>query len=87
MITATVATDLKANLKYYIEKAINGDSIIITRPKKKNVVLISEDEYNELQRIKKNSEYMHKLNLSIEQAKQGRVISKTMEELEALANE
>lgn len=87
MITATVATDLKANLKYYIEKAINGDSIIITRPKKKNVVLISEDEYNELQRIKKNSEYMHKLNLSIEQAKQGRVIVKTMEELEALANE
>ncbi len=87
MITATVATDLKANLKYYIEKAINGDSIIITRPKKKNVVLISEDEYNELQRIKKNSEYMHKLNLSIEQAKQGRVIVKTMEELEALENE
>ena len=87
MITATVATDLKANLKYYIEKAINGDSIIITRPKKKNVVLISEDEYNELQRIKKNSDYMYKLNLSIEQAKQGRVIVKTMEELEALANE
>lgn len=87
MITATVATDLKANLKYYIEKAINGDSIIITRPKKKNVVLISEDEYNELQRIKKNSEYMYKLNLSIEQAKQGRVIVKTMEELEALADE
>ena len=87
MITATVATDLKANLKYYIEKAISGDSIIITRPRKKNVVLISEDEYNELQRIKKNSEYMHKLNMSMEQAKQGRVIVKTMEELEELANE
>ncbi len=87
MITATVATDLKANLKYYIEKAISGDSIIITRPKKKNVVLISEDEYNELQRIKKNSEYMHKLNISIEQAKQGRVIVKTIDELEELANE
>lgn len=87
MITATVATDLKANLKYYIEKAISGDSIIITRPKKKNVVLISEDEYNELQRIKKNSEYMYKLNISMEQAKQGRVIVKTMEELEELANE
>lgn len=87
MITATVATDLKANLKYYIEKAISGDSIIITRPKKKNVVLISEDEYNELQRIKKNAEYMYKLNISMEQAKQGRIIVKTMEELEELANE
>ena len=40
MMTATVATDLKANLKYYIEKAVNGDSVIITRPKRKNVVLI-----------------------------------------------
>ena len=30
MMTATVATDLKANLKYYIDKAVNGDSVIIT---------------------------------------------------------
>ena len=30
---------------------------------------------------------MHKLNISIEQEKQGRVIVKTMEELEELANE
>lgn len=87
MMTATVATDLKANLKYYIEKAVNGDSVIITRPKRKNAVLISEEEYNELQRIKNNSEYMYKLSRSIEQANQGRVIEKTMEELEAMENE
>lgn len=86
MLTATVASDLKANLKHYIEKAVNGDSII-TRPKRKNVVLISEDEYNELQRIKHNAEYMYKLNRSIEQASQGKVVVKTMEELEAMANE
>ncbi len=42
MITATVVTDLKANLKHYIEKAVSGDSIIITRPKKANAVLIIE---------------------------------------------
>ena len=35
MITAIVATDLKNNLKYYIERAVLGDSIIIARPKKK----------------------------------------------------
>lgn len=87
MITATVATDLKANLKFYIEKAINGDSVIITRPKRKNVVLISEDEYNELQRIKNNAEYMYKLNLSVEQARQGKFIEKTLQELEFIANE
>jgi antitoxin YefM len=87
MITATMATDLKANLKKYIERAINGDSIIITRPKSKNVVLISEEEYNELHRIKNNAEYMYKMNLSMEQAKQGKVIVKSMEELEEMANE
>lgn len=68
MMTATVATDLKANLKYYIEKAVSGDCVIITRPKKKNAVLISEDEYNELLRIRNNAEYLYKLNCSIEQA-------------------
>lgn len=87
MMTATVATELKANLKHYIDKAVSGDSIIITRPKRKNAVLISEEEYNELQRIKNNAEYMYKLNLSIDQAKQGKVITKSMEELEAMADE
>lgn len=87
MTTATIATDLKANLKYYMDRVSTGDHIIITRPKRKNAVLISEDEYNELQRIKRNSDYMHKLNVSIQQAHDGKVISKTLEELEALANE
>lgn len=87
MTTATVATDLKSNLKHYIERALSGDSIIITRPKRKNVVLISEEEYNELQKIKQNSEYMYKLNTSIQQAKEGKVVIKTMEELEKLADE
>ena len=87
MITATVATDLKANLKYYFDKAVKGDSVIITRPKRKNVVLISEEEYNDLQRIKRNSEYVFKLNRSMKQAEEGKIIIKTMEELEAMANE
>ena len=86
-MTATVATDLKANLKYYIEKAVNGNSIIITRPKRKNVVLISEEEYNELQRIKHNAEYMYKLESSIDQARQGKVVVKTLEEMEAMEHE
>lgn len=86
-MTATVATDLKANLKFYIDKALNGDSVIITRPKRKNVVLISEEEYNELQRIKHNADYMYKMNTSIQQAKEGKVVVKSMEELERLADE
>lgn len=87
MITAIVATDLKNNLKYYIERAVLGDSIIITRPKKENAVLISENEYNELLRLKNNADYMYKLNRSVQQAKEGKIVSKSMEELETLADE
>ena len=87
MITATVATDLKANLKNYIDMALAGDSIIITRPKQKNVVMISESEYNELLRLKNNAEYIYKLNRSIGQAGEGKVVTKSMEELEAMENE
>ena len=87
MVTATVATELKANLKYYIDRALNGDSVIITRPKQQNVVLISEAEYNELMRLKRNIEYMHKINMSIKQAEQGKVVIKSMEEVEAMADE
>lgn len=87
MVTATVVTDLKSNLKHYIEMAVSGDSVIITRPKKKNAVLIGEKEYNELLKLKDNAEYVSKLNYSIEQAKAGKVVQKTMEELEAMENE
>ena len=87
MVTATVATDLKANLKHYIDKVLAGDSIIITRPKQENVVMISESEYNELLRLKNNAEYIYKLNRSIEQAREGKIVTKSMEELEAMENE
>ena len=86
-MTATITTELKANLKFYIDKAVNGDSVIITRPKKKNAVLIGEDEYNELLWIKENADYLYKMNTSIQQAKEGRVVVKSMEELERLADE
>lgn len=86
-MTATVATDLKSNLKYYIDRVLGGESVIITRPKSRNVVMISEDEYNELQKAKNNVEYMAKLQISIDQAKRGLIVSKSMEELEALADE
>lgn len=87
MTTATVATELKAYLKSFIDKAIDGESIIITRPKSKNAVLISEEEYNELLRIKNNSQYLFKLNQSIKQAENGKIVVKTMEELEAMEYE
>ena len=53
----------------------------------KNVVVISEAEYNDLQKAKKNAEYLAHLDRSFEQLQKGEVIIKSMEELEKLANE
>ena len=58
-----------------------------THKNEKNVVLLSLEEYNEMIRELKNAEYLKRLNRSIQQAKEGKVIVKSMEELERITNE
>jgi len=41
--------------------------------------------YNELDKARRNAEYLAKLDKSVRQVAEGRVIVKTMEELEAMA--
>ena len=77
---ATKQMDLRANIKKYFDLAFNGETIVVSRKENKNVVVISEQEYNELQRAKRNAEYLAKL-------KQGEVVIKSMEELERMADE
>lgn len=84
---ATKQMDLRANIKKYFDLAFSGETIIVSRKENKNVVVISEQEYNELQRAKRNAEYLAKLDRSFEQLKNGEVIVKSMEELERMANE
>lgn len=60
---------------------------MVSRKQNKNVVVISEAEYNDLQRARRNAEYLAKLDRSFAQAEHGEVIIKSMEELEQMANE
>ena len=53
--------DLRANIKKYFDLAFNGEAIIVSRKQNKNVVVISEAEYNELQKSKRNADYLKKL--------------------------
>ena len=84
---ATKQMDLRANIKKYFDLAFNGETIVVSRKENKNVVVISEQEYNELQRAKRNAEYLAKLDRSFAQLKQGEVVIKSMEELERMADE
>ena len=68
---ATKQMDLRANIKKYFDLAFNGETIVVSRKENKNVVVISEQEYNELQRAKRNAEYLAKLDRSFAQLKQG----------------
>lgn len=79
---------IRENLKSYCDKVTdNNETVIVTRKDEKNVVIISLDEWNSLQRALRNAEYLGKLNRSIADVKDGRIVTKTIEELEAMENE
>ena len=79
--------DLRAKLKDYMDTAFNGEPVIVSRKQNRNVVIVSEHEYNELQKAKRNAEYLAKLDRSLAQLKNGDVLVKSMEELERMADE
>lgn len=82
---ATKQMDIRANLKKYFDLAFSGEPIIVSRKGNKNVVVISETEYNNLQKAKRNAEYLAHIDRSLTQLEQGDVVVKSMEELEAMA--
>ena len=50
--------------------------LIISRPKNENVVMMSENEYNEIIKAKKNAEYLAILDKSMAEAEKGGFITK-----------
>ena len=78
----------RENLKAYCDRVTDaGETVIVTRKDEKNVVIISLDEWNTLQKAMHNLEYLAKLDLSLGQLKDGQTVVKSMEELEGMANE
>ena len=75
--------DIRNNFKSWCEKVVNGETVVISRPKNENIYIIGEKEYNEL----KKAEYLTMLNESIKQLEEKETITLTMEELEKMANE
>ena len=84
MITAVRPTELKTNTKQICDRAFNGETFIISRPHNENVVILSEKEYQELARIRRNVAYLEKLRRGNDEIKNGQLISKTIEELEEM---
>ncbi len=84
---AVKSMDVRDNFKDWCNQVINGETLIVSRPKNENVVIMSEKEYNEMQKAKRNAEYLAKLDRSKEQLDQGKTISFTMEELKDMESD
>lgn len=78
-------TDIRKDFKKISTLIFNGEKVLISRPHNENLVILSESEYNELEKIRRNNEYLAKIDISMEQLSQGRTIVKTMEELDDMA--
>lgn len=79
---AVKSMDVRDNFKALCDKVFKGETLIISRPKNENVVMLSEKEYNEMMKAKRNVEYLAMLDKSMQEAEAGGFIVKTMEELE-----
>ena len=87
MLAANYST-VRSNLKDYCNKATDeNETVIVTRKGEKNIVIMSLDKYNAFMKALRNAEYLDKIDKSIEQIEKGKVVTKTMDELEEMANE
>lgn len=78
---------IRSKLKEYCDQATDRhETVIVTRKNEKNVVLLSLEKYNELVRASHNAEYLDRIDKSLEQIQQGKIVVKTMEELEEMVN-
>ncbi len=84
-ITIARQVDVRSNIKKFFDMAYEGEALLVPRKENRNVVIISEKEYKELERIRRNVEYMSMLAESDRQKQSGKVVVKTMEELEQMA--
>jgi antitoxin YefM len=84
---AVKSMDVRDNFKSFCDRVFNGETLIVSRPKNENVVMMSESEYNDLQKAKNNAEYLAMLDRSFEQYEQGKTITLTMEELKAMESD
>jgi len=81
---AIKTANLTQNFKEIADLIIGGEKILISRPRNKNLVVITEKEYNELERLRQNAQYLAKLNESLSQAQKGEVTKYSKKQMRAM---
>lgn len=57
LMIITKQMDIRSNIKKYFDLAYNGEAVFVSRKQSKNVVIISENEYNDLSRANRLEAY------------------------------
>ncbi|MDE7432078.1 MAG: type II toxin-antitoxin system Phd/YefM family antitoxin [Lachnospiraceae bacterium] len=83
---AVKSVNVRDNFKEWCDRISMGETVVVSRPHNENIYMINEKEYNELMKAKRNAEYLAMLDKSDEELKAGKIVRKTMEELEAMEN-
>lgn len=64
---------IRNNLKHYCDKATDShETVIVTRKDEKNVVIISLEKYNQLEKAARNAEYLSMIDRGIAQLEAGK---------------
>lgn len=80
---AVKSMDVRENFKTLCDKVFRGETLIVSRPKNENIVMMSETKYNDIMKAKRNADYLAMLDKSIAEAEAGGFITKTIDELES----
>jgi antitoxin YefM len=78
-------SQLRDDFKNICDKVVGGETVIVSRPNNKNVVVVSENEFNAMRKAARNADYFNKLDRSVQQYIDGKTVTKTIKELEEMA--
>ncbi|GHV42887.1 hypothetical protein FACS189490_12690 [Clostridia bacterium] len=69
-VKAIRPVDLRSRQREFLDMAYNGEILIVARPFQKNVVVLSEAEFNKRETALKNVEYLAKLDGAVEDVRE-----------------
>ena len=76
---------IRNNLKDYCDKVTDeNETVIVTRKDEKNVVILSLEAYNALDKARRNAEYLAMIDESRRQLAEGKTYTFTIDELLAM---
>ena len=81
---AVKSMDVRDNFKSLCDKVFRGETLIISRPKNENVVMLSEAEYNEMMKAKRNADYLAMIDKSMAEAEDKKIVKRINELIKSI---